>query len=219
MANKKISELATTTTSIGAYLPIVVGGVTKKIMGGPAGGLDADTVSSSGIGAVAKDIGSDAGALNAWRGNGKFVCLNGSVTDSPFPGASFWFEQSEQGANYGYQEARKLTGTTSCLIKFRQRISSTTWSVWISIWTGDSTDGAEPAPKVQVGSSSSVGYGDVVDVASGATYTFPAGGSWYFEVVTYGATLGGAHRGIEAGGAGPYTASANLRMRIYRQEA
>ena len=50
MANVKISELPSTTdVSTGDYIPVIEGGVTKKVQAGPGGGLDAGTVAGYGI--------------------------------------------------------------------------------------------------------------------------------------------------------------------------
>ena len=61
--------------------------------------------------------------------------------------------------------------------------------------------------------SNIIGYYNVVDCASGAQVTLPAGGTWAWMVETYGATYGGAKCGTAAGGAAiSGTASANLVM-------
>lgn len=65
--------------------------------------------------------------------------------------------------------------------------------------------------------TSIIGYFAVADCASGAQVTLPAGGTWAWEVTTYGATYNSVKSGTAAGGAAiTGTASANLCMRYER---
>lgn len=65
--------------------------------------------------------------------------------------------------------------------------------------------------------TSILGYFAVADCASGAQVTLPAGGTWAWEVMTYGATYNSVKSGTAAGGAAiTGTASANLCMRYER---
>ena len=65
--------------------------------------------------------------------------------------------------------------------------------------------------------TSILGYFAVADCASGAQVTLPAGGTWAWEVTTYGATYNSVKSGTAAGGAAiTGTASANLCMRYER---
>jgi len=57
--------------------------------------------------------------------------------------------------------------------------------------------------------STALGYETIVDVASGATATLPAGGTFRWEVYGYGANIGGAKRGTASGGATLTMAGAN----------
>jgi len=77
--------------------------------------------------------------------------------------------------------------------------------------------GAAVGARINRTSTSIIGYFNTVDCASGAQVTLPAGGTWAWEVMTYGATYNSVKSGTAAGGAAiTGTASANLCMRYER---
>ena len=68
MADTKISALTTTTSgSVGDYIPIVQGGVTKKIQLGSGGGLDAGKLQNVTISGLTSP--SDIGLIGRWSGD------------------------------------------------------------------------------------------------------------------------------------------------------
>ena len=186
MANVKISELATTTTSIGCYLPIVVSGVTKKIAAGAGGGLDADTVAGYGIGTVAKIVAGNT--IDS-------LVLSGLYASSDFPPTPPWVGENayilhiERNVTYATQIAFRLCGYDAPGTKIRVRNS--TWGTWREIWNSysDGNGGQPPAPKIR---AQSVGFliGELVSVhaADGADLFAPApsGGSTWAVITIFG---------------------------------
>jgi hypothetical protein len=77
--------------------------------------------------------------------------------------------------------------------------------------------GTRPAAaKVDITSTSLIGYEQMVDVASGGTLTLPAGGTWLWECHSYGATISSAKRGSSAGGTTLTVAGANCVVKYRR---
>lgn len=117
-----------------------------------------------------------------------------------------------------YQEF--IAGPTSggSALKWFRYKESGTWSSWYNVWTSlsDGNVGRPPAAKENRTSNSTIGWFDVVDCASGAQVTLPSGGTFAYEVLTYGTTYNGTKAGIVAGGLMSGTASANLTMRYRR---
>jgi len=79
--------------------------------------------------------------------------------------------------------------------------------------------GTRPAAaKIELTNTALIGYETTVDVASGATLTLPAGGTWFWNVYGYGATISSAKRGSSAGGTTLTVAGANASI-SYRRTA
>ena len=79
--------------------------------------------------------------------------------------------------------------------------------------------GTRPAAaKIELTNTALIGYETTVDVASGATLTLPAGGTWFWNVYGYGATISSAKRGSSAGGTTLTVAGANATV-WYRRYA
>ena len=68
------------------------------------------------------------------------------------------------------------------------------------------------AAKMELTNTALIGYETTVDVASGGTLTLPAGGTWYWNVYGYGATISSAKRGSSAGGTTLTVAGANASV-------
>jgi hypothetical protein len=68
------------------------------------------------------------------------------------------------------------------------------------------------AAKMELTNTAPIGYETTVDVASGGTLTLPAGGTWYWSVYGYGATISSAKRGSSAGGTTLTVAGANASV-------
>ena len=79
--------------------------------------------------------------------------------------------------------------------------------------------GTRPAAaKIELTNTLLIGYETTVDVAQNATLTLPAGGTWYWNVYGYGATISSAKRGNSAGGSTLTVAGANASV-SYRRVA
>lgn len=65
--------------------------------------------------------------------------------------------------------------------------------------------------------TSKVGYEATIKLALGATYTFPAGGTFDWVALAYDANIGGADQGTSSGGATVTMAGANSKMWIRRR--
>jgi hypothetical protein len=158
MADKKISELATSATSIGGYVPIVIGGAPKKVLVGPGGGFDADTVSGYGIG-VNAPIASNIGTFEANDGpSGGGVYQYSSPTGTLPGGASIGtLLHLPQSATGAYQIAfPQISG--GCFV--RLKIGSA-WAAWYQVWAADSdgNGGQPPAPKTTIGTTAGLADG------------------------------------------------------------
>lgn len=68
------------------------------------------------------------------------------------------------------------------------------------------------AAQIELTNTALIGYETTVDVASGATFTLPAGGTWIWNVYGYGATISSAKRGSSAGGTTLTVAGANASV-------
>jgi hypothetical protein len=79
--------------------------------------------------------------------------------------------------------------------------------------------GTRPAAaKIELANTALIGYETTVDVAKDATFTLPAGGTWFWNVYGYGATISSAKRGSSAGGTTLTVAGANASVG-YRRTA
>lgn len=166
MADKKISELATATTSIGGYIPIVIGGVTKKCLtNGGAGTLDADTVSGYGIGTI-NDLGSGYN-LDNLKTNGIYSVTSPTGTNAPNVGSQFTVVVAAYSATVASQWIHGNGGNT-----WIRNLSGGSWYLF-QIWNAatDGNGGQPPAPK-PLASYTTFSTG-------GTAYTMPSGGGLY----------------------------------------
>lgn len=204
MADVKISALTETATSAPAdSIPIVQGGVTKRIHPGPAGGLDADTVSGYGIGTTAKSVVGDA--IDAIREGGLY-CTSGVPTNPPWAGENIYLLHLNQGTNYSVQVAFRFSGSTTSDVATRTRVNST-WYSWNIGWStaNDGLGGQPPAPKPRVDPGSKE-IATFVHVALGASINvYPSGatasGTWAYNIRqwTVGTVLVNEFSGVAAG--------------------
>jgi hypothetical protein len=190
MADTKISALPVTTTSAAAdSIPIVQGGVTKRIHPGPAGGFDANTVSGYGIGTLIASTETD---LNNYKTGGKYLTPDVSgMTHVPtnFTSERLFVEVIGAGSSGSYV-LQIITGAV-----VRQQILRI---FYVTTWYEDifGNAGQPPAPKPQVGGA---GPGYIQQAVYSAPDTVaPAGGTWMYWYA-YGAN--GLATGIRAGGA------------------
>jgi hypothetical protein len=192
----KISELPVATTSAAAdSIPIVQGGVTKRIHPGPAGGLDADTVSGYGIGAAKKLTSID---LDTVRQGGAYAPglygIDVSCTHTPIAsyGTLVCVGLDEAGSSQLYL-------TVGQQRTFFRYYSSVAWSAWFELWGSgsDGNGGVAPAPKPSgsypiAKNSLLPGQSFVEDVTVGANLVAPniSGGTCTLEIQTYEANMG-----------------------------
>lgn len=78
--------------------------------------------------------------------------------------------------------------------------------------------GTRPAAaKIERTNTALIGFELTTKVANGATYTFPAGGTFDWVVLAYDANIGGADQGTAAGGSTVTMAGANSKLWIRRR--
>lgn len=197
-----------------------------------AGTYDAASVSAFGIGSISKIIANlDAGSVGL---NGIYATyLGGTAAGWPLPAGTeasmtlLCLAENNAPASltqlafchYGPGHVGKSWIRTSTGGTFNSPSGS--YNGWVPLWNGvsDGNGGQPPAAKSNKTSNATIGWFDVVDCASGASVTLPAGGTFEWFVTTYGATYNGAKSGESAGGAMTGTASANLTMYYKRKTA
>jgi hypothetical protein len=193
----KVSALPVATTSAAAdSIPIVQGGVTKIIHPGPAGGLDAGTVSGYGIGVSASP--QMATSLDNYRTSG-FFYDPGNLTNSPNGvNAASIIVIAEQNTAWVSQFA--IFRFASAGIVFKIRRFNTTWGAWETVWTptSDGNGGQPPAPKptsgTPAGGADAPGQYYSGSVSNASIYNAgpvsKATGQWEFSCTTFVSATG-----------------------------
>ena len=182
----KISALPVVTTSAAAdSIPIVQGGVTSRIHPGPAGGLDADTVSGAGIGVNAPKILTN---LNTAYLGGNYYYAGATATGSPNVSYNGNIDITPYSSTLCIQKAHVFVGSNA--IKEYIRILISDSGTWFEVFNtySDGNLGAQPAPKptastgtpgrcVQGGTTTPTESGTylVFSFKTGAFYAFEAG--------------------------------------------
>jgi len=194
MADTKISALPVVTTSAAAdSIPIVQGGVTSRIHPGPAGGLDANTVSAYGIGATAAFSAADCN--NNTKG-GLYYTDTARAND-PFPGSQYGIMLVLPSASgLILQVAFSISTLGYCKSRL---YNGATWSAWVDgiTYFSDGNGGQAPQPKWNTLASTkdgmTIGQEWIEDITSGSNVIAPvASGLYMVEFLTYGTNLSAA---------------------------